>query len=76
LTNTFNIIAALDKYAQLPSPYLASAWNFTIFTKGGHPQFLSATPQFRNIADNQNDCGIAETKLKKVAELRLRTIKI
>ncbi len=28
--------------------------------KGGHPQFKSATPQLRNIADNQIDCGIAD----------------
>jgi hypothetical protein len=28
--------------------------------KAGHPQFKSAPPQLRNIADNQNDCGVAD----------------
>jgi hypothetical protein len=42
-----------------------------ILPKGGHPQFKSAPPQLRNIADNQICCG-----LKKVAELRLWTLKI
>jgi hypothetical protein len=28
--------------------------------KGGHPQFKSAPPQLRNIADNQIYCGIAD----------------
>ncbi len=32
----------------------------TVFTKGGHPQFQCAPPQFCNIADNQIDCGIAD----------------
>jgi hypothetical protein len=27
---------------------------------GGHPQFKSALPQLRNIADNQIDCGVAD----------------
>ncbi len=30
------------------------------FSKGGHPQFKSAPPQLRNIADNQIDCGVAD----------------
>ncbi len=28
--------------------------------KGGHPQFKSAPPQLRNIADNQIGCGVAD----------------
>ncbi len=28
--------------------------------KGGHPQFKSAPPQLRNIADYQMDCGVAD----------------
>jgi hypothetical protein len=43
-----------------------------LITKGGRPQFKSAPPQLRNIADNQIDCGVA----KKVAGLQLRTFKI
>jgi hypothetical protein len=35
-----------------------------VINKAGHPQLKSAPPQLRNIADNQNDCGV-----KKVAEL-------
>jgi hypothetical protein len=31
-----------------------------INTKGGHPQFKSAPPQLRNIADNHIDCGVAD----------------
>jgi hypothetical protein len=31
-----------------------------LMTKAGHPQFKSAPPQLRNIADNQNDCGVAD----------------
>ncbi len=27
---------------------------------GGHPQFKSALPQLRNIADNQIDCGVKD----------------
>ncbi len=30
------------------------------FVKGEHPQFKSAPPQLRNIADNQIDCGVAD----------------
>jgi hypothetical protein len=29
-------------------------------SKGGHPQFKSAPPQLRNIADYQIDCGVAD----------------
>jgi hypothetical protein len=31
-------------------------WKPYLKTKGGHPQFKSAPPQLRNIADNQIDC--------------------
>jgi hypothetical protein len=43
----------------------------TVFTKGGHSQFKSATPQYCGQPNRLQSCG-----LKKVAELRLRTFTI
>jgi hypothetical protein len=43
-------------------PSVPSLHSLYILSKGGHPQFKSAPPQLRNIADNQIDCGIADKK--------------
>jgi hypothetical protein len=42
--------------------------------KGGHPQFKSAPPKLRNIADNQIDCGIADKKSCGIAIADLQNL--
>jgi hypothetical protein len=63
----YSVIAITLRYVFALSYNALSQQNKVIISKAGHPQFKSAPPQLRNIADNQNDCGVAD--LKKVAEL-------
>jgi hypothetical protein len=46
--------------APLTEDSLAESRRMYPVHKAGHPQFKSAPPQLRNIADNQIDCGVAD----------------